>query len=358
MRVSIIMIIGALMLFNINVSVIRELGNITLNQEAIDETEINDLLNITRKDKLQLADNIMSWQLKNGGWSKDMPQIYERKWNKVEDKAKYYQTDEKTPLGTIDNNATVREIYVLSKIYEETKKEKIKASIKDGFRFLLDMQYESGGFPQVYPLQDSPHSLYENMATFNDDASVRVLSLFQKVYYKLPPYDDDFIDETMRSEIQEAYFKGIDYILEAQIKVDGQLTGWCAQHNPFTYEPVAGRPFEPKSISGQESVMIGKFLQTVWPRTPRIKNSINSFVNWLEKVAVKDIKYYQYPVEGKHFFKVPGKLMWYRFYEIGTNKGLFADSDGSVYYSIEEVSLERRLNYGYAGDWGKILVRR
>jgi PelA/Pel-15E family pectate lyase len=360
MKVVFMIAVGIMTLFNINMSKIKEKWDFALEQTTINDANINNLLlsNQTPEEMQVLARRIMSWQLDNGGWSKDMPEIYEREWNKREDKAKYYQMDKKTPLGTIDNDATVQEIYILSEIYKNVQKKDIQKSIIKGVDFLLEMQYESGAFPQVYPKQDSTHSLYENMGTFNDDATVRVLSLFQKVYYQLPPFDTNLVEEEIRQRIQGAYLKGIDYILESQIVVDGELTGWCAQHDPFNYEPVAGRPFEPTSISGQESVLIAKFLQTVWPRTQKIQDSIDGFVHWLEKVAVEDVKYYRYPVDGRHFVKSPGKLMWYRFYEIGTNRALFGDSDGSIYYSIEELSLERRQNYGYAGDWGRILVSR
>lgn len=362
MKVIIASSLAILMVFNINISNIINQWKASLEQArvfAISDNSGKEYLEGKSHEQIcTLADSIMSWQLDNGGWSKDMPQIFKRRWNMQEDKAKYYQLDGQTPLGTIDNDATVKQLYILAECYQVTKDIQVKNAIIGGLGFLVEMQYDTGAFPQVYPRQDSSYSLYENMATFNDDATVRVLTLFQKVVYNLPPFDQKVIDEELRSQVYEGYVRGIDFILKAQIRVEGQLTGWCAQHDPYTYAPVAGRPFEPQSISGQESVAIAEFLQRVWPRTPKIQSAIDGFVIWLEEVAVEDVKYYRYPVAGSHFVKTPGKLMWYRFYEIGTNKALFGDSDGSVYYTIEKISLERRNNYGYAGDWGKTLVSR
>ncbi|WZL82809.1 pectate lyase [Vallitaleaceae bacterium 9-2] len=362
MKVIIASALAIMMMFNFNISKrIDQWRNIfeeaisLANSDNPSETYIQGK---TQEQICTLADNIMSWQLENGGWSKDMPQIFERQWNKKENKSKYYQMDGKTPLGTIDNDATVKQLYILAECYQVTKDDDVKQAINKGLNFLVEMQYDLGGFPQVYPVQDSTHSLYENMATFNDDATIRVLTLFQNISYHLAPFDDDVIDQDLRHQVYNAYAKGIQFILKSQIRVDGKLTGWCAQHDPYTYAPVAGRPFEPKSISGQESVTIAKFLQTVWPRTAEVQMAIDGFVEWLETVAVEDVKYYRYPVDGSHFVETPGKLMWYRFYEIGTNKALFGDSDGSIYYTIEKISLERRKNYGYAGDWGKTLVSR
>ncbi len=74
---------------------------------------------------------------------------------KRKNKSKYYQMDGKTPLGTIDNDATVKQLYILAECYQVTKDDDVKQAINKGLNFLVEMQYDLGGFPQVYPVQDS-----------------------------------------------------------------------------------------------------------------------------------------------------------------------------------------------------------
>jgi len=43
--------------------------------------------------------------------------------------------------------------------------------------------------------------------------------------------------------------------------------------------------------------------------------------------------------------------LWARFYEIGTNKPLFADRDGVAKYDLEDIGYERRNGYAWYGTW-------
>jgi PelA/Pel-15E family pectate lyase len=50
--------------------------------------------------------------------------------------------------------------------------------------------------------------------------------------------------------------------------------------------------------------------------------------------------------------------MWSRFYELGTNRPIFGDRDGTVHYDIGQISAERREGYGwYTTAPNKILKR-
>ncbi len=338
----------------------------------------------------KVAEYVMSWQLSHGGWTKDKDEIYERYWNGTEKKAKYYQRDKVTPLGTIDNDATVSEIEYLSRVYNQYGKAEVKDSVLKGLEFLLTMQYESGGFPQVYPEQDHGSSVYENDATFNDNATVNVLYLYKDILTKEEPYSSRLISEDLYGRIEEAYYKGIDYVLMAQVEVDGELTAWGGQHNPLTYETTKGRAFEPLSIISKESVKIVGFLESIDTTimeadeklnrhivvveevkddagiivieerhltVDRIEASIMGAQTWLAGVAVEDTKYYLKGLNGRYFVTQSGKLTWYRFYEIGSNEPLFGDVDGSVTHVITEISTSRRHGYGWAGTWGKDIYR-
>ena len=306
-------------------------------------------------ESLQVAKYIMSWQLDNGGWSKDKPEIFTRYWNGTENKAKYYQRDGVTPLGTIDNNATVSQLEYLAAVYNDTRDSEVKASIIKGFEFLLKMQYSSGGFPQVYPEQQAAGSVYENDATFNDNATVNVLTLYKSVLDKESQYNNGLISSTLYNKIQDSFDRGVDFILKAQVEVNGVKTVWGGQHNPYTYETTKGRSFEPVSLISQESAKIVEFLESLNSSDSRIRESILSAKIWFHETVLEDIKYVRDGVNGEYFISSPGTRTWYRFYEIGTNRGIFGDRDGSVSYDIHDISLERILGYGWAGTWGKTI---
>jgi hypothetical protein len=46
----------------------------------------------------------------------------------------------------------------------------------------------------------------------------------------------------------------------------------------------------------------------------------------------------------------PGR--WARLYEPGTNRPIFGDRDGKIYYAVEELTLERQTGYAWKGAFG------
>lgn len=362
----------------ISLLIINMVGYVTLADSIFDDV-VNE----------EVAEYIMSWQLDNGGWTKDKDAIFERMWDGSEKKAKYYQVDKVTPLGTIDNDATVSQLQYLAQVYEISQREDIKNSFTRGIEFLLIMQYDSGGFPQVYPYQDHGSSAYENDATFNDNAMINVLYLFGNIVNGNAPYNENLISEELLIRIEDSYYRGIDYVVNAQIVVDGKKTAWGGQHDPVTYETTKGRAFEPISIISKESVKIIKFLDNVVIEEPvvvtvgaetieiaingdtsieeipvvheltqeAVNSSLRAAKEWVTGSAIEDTKYYLKGLNGKYFVNESGKLTWYRFYEIGTNEPLFGDVDGSVTHTITEISESRRHGYGWAGTWGKDIYR-
>jgi PelA/Pel-15E family pectate lyase len=50
--------------------------------------------------------------------------------------------------------------------------------------------------------------------------------------------------------------------------------------------------------------------------------------------------------------------LWARFYEIETNRPLFADRDGIAKYDLAEIGYERRNGYAWLGNWPQRLLDR
>lgn len=161
--------------------------------------------------------------------------------------AKARNAKEDVNQSTIDNNATTTEIQYLARLYQATQKEKYKEGVLKGIQYLLKAQYDNGGWPQFYP---RPTGYYVQI-TYNDNAMVRVMQQLREIYEKQSPYT--FIPDETCQQARKAFDKGIECILRTQVRQNGELTVWCAQHDRITLEPCKARAYELPSLSGQES---------------------------------------------------------------------------------------------------------
>ena len=48
--------------------------------------------------------------------------------------------------------------------------------------------------------------------------------------------------------------------------------------------------------------------------------------------------------------------VWARLYEIGTNRPIYGDRDGSVHYELSKISLERQRGYDWEGSFASVLT--
>jgi PelA/Pel-15E family pectate lyase len=305
-----------------------------------------------------VAENMLVYQRAIGGWPKAVNEI------KVDYTKTLTDSEKKTILAdsmhidaTIDNNATTREIRYLVKAYKQTKNAAYLRAAEKGIRYYLIAQDAAGGWPQYYP--DS--SLYRSQITFNDDAMVNVLNVLQDIIER--KNDLDVVDPAFVPKAQQAVSRGIECILNTQLKVNGKLTAWCTQYNKHTLAPEMARKFEPVSISANESVGITRFLMRVKDPSPRIRQSVVAAAGWLDLVKINGYKYIdiEAPNEPKGRDRVlvpaPGTTVWARFYEIGTNRPIFSGRDTIIKYNVSEIENERRTGYAWYGTWPEKLLR-
>ncbi len=299
------------------------------------------------------ADNYLSWQMDHGGWDKGVENQAKTAWTAgvKKNKSSGWTAKNGEMIGTIDNDATYTQMRQIAAVYREVKDEKYKESVLKGLDFIFNLQYESGGFAQVYPKRGN----YSDYATFNDNAMINVLIMLEDMKNKAYPFDSDIIPDEYMAKIEESINKGIDFILKSQIKVDGKLTAWCAQHDPVTYEPRGARAYELPSISGSESVAVVKFLMNQ-KQTPEIKNAVDSAIQWFKASEVKGIKYVKNDPNKVYFVEDANSSLWYRFYDIETNLPIFCDRDGVKKHSITEIGEERRNGYSWSGSYPRKLI--
>jgi pectate lyase len=291
-------------------------------------------------EALTLADNILTWQDDYGGWPKN-----------VNTAVKPYDGDRKNLHGTFDNGATIGELRFLARVYKASGQEKYLQAFLKGYEMILKAQYPTGGWPQQFP---PPAKSYHRHITFNDNAMVRILTFLKEVSRS---EDYAFLSAEQRQAAQAAFDRGIGCILKCQIRVNGELTGWCAQHDENDLSPRPARSYELISISGGESAEILRLLMRLEDPSPVVVRAIVGGVRWYERSKVEGLRIKW--VNGRRT-AVPdpeAPPLWARFYEIETNRPFFCDRDGVRKYDYNELDPERTEGYAWYGDWGKDVQR-
>ncbi len=285
------------------------------------------------------ADIILSHQFDNGGWPKNQD----------------YDSTGSGGSGvgeaTIDNGATVTELVYLAQVYQNTGQTKYRDAVRKAMDYLLEAQYSSGGWPQFYPLTGG----YHDHATFNDNAMASALTVLHNAVESKSPFTGNIFSDSDRNAMKTAVSQGVDYILKSQWRQNGVLTVWCAQHGAYDYAPKMARAYELESLSGSESVEIAAFLMTQ-PQTPAVEAAVKAALAWFRSpnTILEDYRYDK-NVEEKIVYS-PGSRMWYRFYDLNTNRGFFSDRDSRKVYDLMQISEERRNGYSWGGDYGERLL--
>lgn len=287
------------------------------------------------------ADVVLSYQQSNGGWPKNLD------YNSVS------SGNGGSDSGTIDNGATITEMVYLAEVYKNGGNTKYRDAVRRAANFIVSSQYSTGALPQFYPLKGG----YADHATFNDNGMAYALTVLDFAVNKRAPFDNDTFSDSDRAKFKTAVAKGVDYILKAQWKQNGKLTVWCAQHGATDYQPKKARAYELESLSGSESVGVLAFLMTQ-PQTAQIEAAVKAGVNWFASpnTYLANYTYDSSQAATNPIVPKSGSRMWYRFYDLNTNRGFFSDRDGSKFYDITKMSEERRTGYSWGGSYGESII--
>lgn len=307
-------------------------------------------------EAIRIADNVLLYQHENGGWPKniDMARL-------LSEADKDRIREEQAQRGTtIDNGATYTQLRYLAIVYEAVGHERFREGFLRGLNYLLEAQYENGGWPQYYPIREG---YYEHI-TFNDGAMIGAMRLLRDVAWARGRYA--FVDPQRRRRAATAVAKGLDVILKTQVEVDGRLTAWCAQYERKDLSCAKARSYELPSLSGAESVGIVRYLMEIEEPSPEVIRAVERAIEWFERVKLTDIRVIEKEdpslprgydlVVG--FDPVGSSPLWARFYEIGTNYPMFVDRDGTVHYALSEIKHERRVGYRWLGAWARELLEK
>lgn len=258
--------------------------------------------------------------------------------------------------NTFDNEGTILPLELLARVTTAQGDAALRASFLRGLDYTLAAQQPSGGWPQFYPLRGG----YYDHITFNDDAMIRVMTLLQAVAAGAPPYA--FVDAPRRARAAEAVRRGVDVILRTQVRRDGVLTGWSAQHDQRSLQPAWARRFEPPSLSGAESVGIVRFLMSLPHPSAEVVAAVEGAAAWLERSAIRDTALESFTdAQGRldrRLVAAPGRRLWARFYDLQTGAPVYVGRDSVPHARLDQIEHERRNGYNYVGTWAETLLTR
>jgi len=303
----------------------------------------------------RVASNVCAHQRSSGGWPKNIDMAATLSASDLAALAKQQaQAD-----STIDNGATTTQIRFLARVHSAAPRDAWGGAIARGVEYLLSAQYTNGGWPQYWPKPKG----YAAHITFNDNAMVNVLTLLREVSERQGHFGS--VDRTIRERAATAVERGVDCILRCQVKIDGRLTAWCAQHDETTLEPAGARSYEHPSLSGSDSAGIVRFLMELQEPDPRVVTAIEATVAWFKSAQLRGIR-----VDRRSAPSLPkgydhvvvedpaAPPIWARFYDLRTGQPIFSGRDGVIKNRLADIEHERRVGYAWYTDAPSALLRK
>lgn len=302
-----------------------------------------------------VAETVLLFQKEIGGWEKNQP------YHLIVDDSLRSELLHKATResATIDNGSTITELRFLANMHAHTGDKRYQLAFEKGVNFLLAAQYKNGGWPQYYPNRSSSDEIstdktmpYSMHITYNDNAMVNVMRFLKEIYTESDAFGSLKLKKATRRKAKRAFDKGVDCIINTQIKVDNQPTVWCAQHDEVTLAPANARSYELASFSGAESVGITLLLMEIDKPSKKVIEAVNGAVNWFENHKIEGIRLeMSIDEEGKRDRIVledkNAPPIWGRFNDLETGKPFFCSRDGIKRETMAEISHERRNGYSW-----------
>ncbi|MGN1263891.1 MAG: pectate lyase [Prevotella sp.] len=292
---------------------------------------------------VQLGDTLLAYQTDRGGWPKNV------KWQRRINHDEMRKIRETGIGATIDNNATTTEMRYLAKVYAATGIERFRDGFLRGLSYILEAQYDNGGWPQFYPPR--PNVPYSACITYNDNAMLNVMLMLRDISDDAGYLKPLALTDSLRAVAAASFGRGIRCILDTQIRVDGKPTVWCAQHDAVTLVPAKARAYELPSYSGAESAGITLLLMELPDPSQEVIAAVHGAVAWFESHVIADSTFVRRRdaagLSDATLVYSPGNHVWARFYDLDTGKPFVCDRDGIKRNSVELLGSERRNGYSW-----------
>jgi PelA/Pel-15E family pectate lyase len=296
------------------------------------------------------AGALVAGQLESGGWDYliDFHPELGRRWYRRSDVGRISagEAAKRRNLSTYDDDNTQSALRFLLAIADVTRGSsdsrdvQIREARDYGLRKLLEAQRPNGGWPQrwsgvpidpkEYPVQparfprqwarEHPKPDYMGYYTINDNTHRDCVMTLLDAARRLGS-----------AELRAAAVRGGEFLLLAQLPEPQPV--WAQQYNP-QLEPDWARAFEPPSVCSNESGGVMRLLVDLYLETgdERYLEPLPRAIAWFRRSEI-----------------APGT--WARFYELGTNRPIYGDRDGKIYYRVEDLSPERQTGYSWKGAY-------
>jgi PelA/Pel-15E family pectate lyase len=331
----------------------------------------------TGADAVRIATNVVSYQLADGGWSKNIDMTsgprppggrYDTdNLNRYPDPTDFDKAvdDHWHYLATLDNDATTTQIVFLAHVAtallaanRAAGAQPFTAAVQRGVGYLLASQFPNGGWPQVWPLEGG----YHDAITINDDADLHAIEVLHDAAD--PAGDYNYLPTPLRRRAAAASNRGMNLLLNLQIEEHGARTAWAQQYDALTLAPTSARNYEMASIASGESATIVEYLLQLPHPTPAEVAAVHAAAAWFTKTEIFGFRYGsgdprgdRTSPDGRRLMAVAGAgPIWSRYYQIGTDKPIFGDRDKTIHDDVNEISRERRNGYSWYNTEGVALL--
>lgn len=297
----------------------------------------------------RIGEQVLAYQRITGGWPKNIDMVAPLSSQGL---ARVRQDFNRRDDSTTDNNATNMQMCFLARLYQSTGDARYRDAFHRGVAYLLSGQYPNGGWPQFWPeMRD-----YQIHITFNDNAMVNTMNLLRDVATQAEPFGGKLTDKKLRKQAKSAFDKGVECILKCQIRVDGEPTVWCQQHDRESLAPAPARSYELPSFVSQESAGIVKLLMSIPHPTEAIKQSVRGAMKWFDTyklTGLRVVRTFQTDSTERNTYLVKdenAEPIWSRFYDLEKCEPFLCDRDGIPRHRLDEIGPERRNGYAWFDD--------
>ncbi|MGI6231747.1 MAG: pectate lyase [Prevotella sp.] len=293
----------------------------------------------------RIGEQILLFQRVTGGWPKnvDMVRLLNEKEKKQVVNDKKRRND-----STTDNNATFLQMNFLARLFQQTNDRRYRDAFRKGVNFLLEGQYDNGGWPQFWPVMRD----YQPHITYNDNSMYHTLTILRDIAWDKKPFDGNLVDKKLRKKVSKSFYKGIDCILKTQLKMNGKPSVWCQQYDEKTLLPASARAFELASYCTAESANLVKLLMSLPDPSDEVVRAVQGAMEWFDHYKITGYRLQhaskQNPLLTTQL--VPDSTavpLWARFYDLERCEPFVCDRDGIPRRRLSSIGKERRDGYGW-----------
>ena len=213
--------------------------------------------------------------------------------------------------ATFDDAGTAEASQFMLRMALERDDERFSAALEKAIRFIVDSQYDNGGWPQRFPFVDDAPDLhgrpdYTRYITFNDDVAGENIKFMLMVW-----------QTTGDQRAMDTITRAMSVFPATQ--QPAPQAGWGLQHTLNDLAPIGARSYEPDALvthttAGNIALMLDFY---EWTGDEQFLARVPEAFDWLESVRLSGDE-----------IRMPGRE-FPTFIEIGTNRALINHRRGS-----------------------------